>query len=442
MYDLYQIAMNGYSANGTSYWQGGRDGQLSDLPPAIQKYALDNNIPLENLIVAPDGGWSQPQGDSGNATWTDPTRQTAYDVTKGTSPGQSGGLFDLGGNYLGLGYVPKHDTFNDMMDGIAPVAAMIALAATGGAASGAFGAGAGAADAAGGMALAEGAYPASITGAEAAGAAAGTSTGMMIDAPTAVGSSVESYAGPEWSSEMAQAMQSMGMSPEEISAAQAELGAGTGVTADGMSLAEGAYPESITSGVNGAVDGAGGMGLQEGAYPSSITDGIDWAKAAALAKQYGVPISQIVGGLLSKIAANKTGGNLTALQQQSDPFGPYRKQYADRLNGMVADPAGSVASMPAYQAGIQAIKTAGAGHGYMGSGNMDAAMLKYGGNMWGDQAKFFAGLAGANISPSQNATFGTLEGQNAAAGNAGIVNIIKGLMGSAPLILNAVGRND
>lgn len=92
-------------------------------------------------------------------------------------------------------------------------------------------------------------------------------------------------------------------------------------------------------------------------------------------------------------------------QQQADPFGPYRKQYADQLAALQADPS-SVTKLPGYQAGIEAIKRSMAAQGFTGSGNMLGALAKYGGDFYNQAVNMYSGLAGAQFNPASGAQLG------------------------------------
>ena len=48
---------------------------------------------------------------------------------------------------------------------------------------------------------------------------------------------------------------------------------------------------------------------------------------------------------------------------------------------------------------MQAVQRSMAAQGYQGSGNMMAAMAKYGGDFYGQEVNRLASLGGANISP-------------------------------------------
>lgn len=84
--------------------------------------------------------------------------------------------------------------------------------------------------------------------------------------------------------------------------------------------------------------------------------------------------------------------------EKSDPFGPYRKGYADKLQALEANP-GLLKSTPGFLSGQDSISRSMASKGYLGSGNQAAALQRFGGDFYHQEAGRLATLAGANISP-------------------------------------------
>jgi hypothetical protein len=84
--------------------------------------------------------------------------------------------------------------------------------------------------------------------------------------------------------------------------------------------------------------------------------------------------------------------------QQENPFGPYRDEYALKLRALYNDPS-SITKMPGYDAGLTAVERKMASQGYLGSGNMMAALQKYGGDFFNAEADRLATLAGAKFAP-------------------------------------------
>lgn len=91
----------------------------------------------------------------------------------------------------------------------------------------------------------------------------------------------------------------------------------------------------------------------------------------------------------------------------SDPFGPYRQQYAQQLMALMADPS-TITKDPGYQfqldQGSQAVERFMASKGFLGSGNEGIALQQYGqdyaSKYLNEKVNQLAGLAGANITPN------------------------------------------
>lgn len=84
--------------------------------------------------------------------------------------------------------------------------------------------------------------------------------------------------------------------------------------------------------------------------------------------------------------------------EKSDPFGPYRKGYADKLQALEANP-GLLKSTPGFMAGQDSISRQMASKGYLGSGNQAASLQRFSGDFYNNEANRLATLAGANIAP-------------------------------------------
>jgi len=93
----------------------------------------------------------------------------------------------------------------------------------------------------------------------------------------------------------------------------------------------------------------------------------------------------------------------------SDPFGSQRPMYAAALANLMKNPA-SITEDPAYKfqrdQGEEAVVRQMAAKGYLGSGNMGTALIKYSGDFatgyYNDRIKTLAELAGAGIAPNFN----------------------------------------
>lgn len=92
---------------------------------------------------------------------------------------------------------------------------------------------------------------------------------------------------------------------------------------------------------------------------------------------------------------------------RSDPFGQYRGQYAEQLAGLMKDPS-SVTKDPGYEfardEGLNAVERKMASQGYLGSGNMAAALQEraqgFAGDYLNQRIATLAGLAGAGVNPN------------------------------------------
>lgn len=107
-------------------------------------------------------------------------------------------------------------------------------------------------------------------------------------------------------------------------------------------------------------------------------------------------------GLLKSDQMSKLAGQLANQRPPvMDPFGygPQRSQYATQLAALMANPA-AIGRYPGYQAGIDAVTRKMASQGYLGSGNMMAALQKYGGGFFNQESNRLAQLAGAQFAPS------------------------------------------
>lgn len=87
-----------------------------------------------------------------------------------------------------------------------------------------------------------------------------------------------------------------------------------------------------------------------------------------------------------------------------DPYAAYRSGAAAQLQSLQANPS-SITNTPGYQTGLEATQRTMAAQGYQGSGNMAAAVAKYGGDFYQQQLNNLAMLSGASnaYAPGQGA---------------------------------------
>ena len=106
----------------------------------------------------------------------------------------------------------------------------------------------------------------------------------------------------------------------------------------------------------------------------------------------------IGSGLYGLYQSGQTRKLAEQASRMNDPFGPYRGQYAQELSALRADPS-QVERIPGYQAGLNAVERKMASQGYLGSGNMMAALSQYGGDFFDKEVGRLSLLAGAQFAP-------------------------------------------
>lgn len=346
--------------------------------------------------------------------WTDPNTGWVY------SPNMEGGYNNEGGNFAGTqngwqanfpGFENSGDYyyingqqmplggtgFGDLMSStfhdLAPVAGMVVGGATLGAGLGALAAG----------------------GAGAAGGVGAADASLAVQ-----GNSINAFEGG-------------------LGAAGGGGGAGVGGMS-GMDLAADGAPGMSIDSAAPSLGGGGSAGMSQADIENLMRDGgaAGGAGGGGLSSLLQTPaglqaLTTLVGGGLSLASGNKASGQIQDLLNKSDPFAQYRPMYGQMLESQMTHP--NVAGLPGYQAGLEAVQRAGAGQGFTGSGNMEASLLKYGGDFWQQQEQNLATLAGANISPN-SAPFLNAIGGAQTSQNAGIVNLLKGGAGILPYLSN------
>ena len=171
------------------------------------------------------------------------------------------------------------------------------------------------------------------------------------------------------------------LSGMDLAADAGSLFAGNGAFAGGGATAPSMWQQlaQFVSGKGGSGGGAGSMSSLLGGPLSTA-----WSLGSGL---YGMKKSKD----MQKIAAQAAS--------MQDPFGPYRAGYANDLRALMSDPS-RITSMPGYKAGLDAVERKMASQGYLGSGNMMAALQKYGGDFFNQETARLAQLAGAQFGPS------------------------------------------
>ena len=218
-----------------------------------------------------------------------------------------------------------------------------------------------------------------------------------------------------------QAIQMANLSPAAAQAAG--LPAGAGMTWQDVA-AQAGIPYGTVPGARGGPGtstspsllqmlGQTGNGVTGGDIMNLIkANGISALGGSTGAMPWGSPGNLLTmgSGIYGLINAEQLKKQASLLQQQADPFGQYRSQYAGQLSALEANPS-SITTLPGYQAGMDAVTRSMGSQGYQGSGNMAAALQQYGGNFYNQEVQTLSGLAGANLNPAaagQLALTGTL----------------------------------
>lgn len=176
-------------------------------------------------------------------------------------------------------------------------------------------------------------------------------------------------------------------------------GAAPTFTGQQMAGAEGYW--GPTGGIsNTGTLGAGGMTPQpQGAIQAAASTGaMPWSGQAGGAPNMGWGSPGNVANILQGISGIAQSRNMQDRARQADPFAQYREQYGQRLQRLAEDPS-MIENEPGYQAGLRAVQRSMAAQGYTGSGNMMAAIAKYGQDFYERTANRYAGLAGAGVNP-------------------------------------------
>ena len=189
--------------------------------------------------------------------------------------------------------------------------------------------------------------------------------------------------------------------------AGAAAGTGLGTLAGGAGVSGGAGAgmsslagSTVYPGAAASADIAAPAGLASTAGTAAGLGTVGAGTAALSGASKIIPaLGTVATGVAGLAGANTIGNATTQAAATADPFGPYRKQYADMLAKLTADPS-SITSTPGYEAGMQAVQRAGAAQGYTDSGNLAASLQKYGGDFYNNEVSQLSQLAGANINPS------------------------------------------
>lgn len=242
------------------------------------------------------------------------------------------------------------------------------------------------------------------------------------------------------------------------------LGAGTGGLAAGFDLLGGetavnagasAVPLAGGAELGGAAGAAslvngGGGGSNPLDFNQSIADAtgaFDQAASAGVFNSFGAPlagagptggfsfpsISQIGSGfnIASSLYGMDQASQLKKLAMlQANKATPWQSAgggdlAAQQLLALLSGKT-DVSSLPGYKAGEQAVTRQGAANGWLGSGNMMAALKDYGSNFYNNAVTQLGGLAGAQFNPATSGSLALNGATNSAALNlAAMSNINK-----------------
>lgn len=153
----------------------------------------------------------------------------------------------------------------------------------------------------------------------------------------------------------------------------------------------------------------GGLGIASSLYGASLAGKIRSPNLPAISTLSGLssgaggvsvgapPLSAITGG--ASTVGGVPGGAVSLAGV--DPWGDIggRVLAGNQLKTLLTDPS-SITSMPDYEAGMQAVERSLASQGYQGSGNMMAALQKYGGQFYNQAVSRLSGLSGASQDPA------------------------------------------
>lgn len=128
--------------------------------------------------------------------------------------------------------------------------------------------------------------------------------------------------------------------------------------------------------------------------------------------------------------------------EAADPYAPYRKDAAEKLNALMADPS-SIKDTPEYKARQEAASRALAAQGYTGSGNAVLEAANQGGAAFQSAYDRLARLAGVDATPGGGYGTAMQNQQNADAqylsGLAGVGNNLTNLVGTIGGKMNTGG---
>jgi hypothetical protein len=112
--------------------------------------------------------------------------------------------------------------------------------------------------------------------------------------------------------------------------------------------------------------------------------------SSGIGSMFGMSGNQ-VGGTMDLLRGGFGLYQANQLKKASQPSAINRQAEAE-LAALMADPS-RVASLPGYEAGLEAVQRGMAAQGYLGSGNMATALLKYGGDFYNNALTQYGNLS-------------------------------------------------
>lgn len=210
---------------------------------------------------------------------------------------------------------------------------------------------------------------------------------------------------------------SLGLGAAGTLGSDAILPSTSGLTAADLSGAATAGAGAGTASLGGQTINPITGALTTAAPASPISQGLSlnpstWSLSNAAKSLGSLPLTSdlsIASGIYGMTQAQQLQqlAQMQAAQQQT--LFNQQQGYAGQLSQLSQNP-GMVTSLPGYQAGLQAVERSQAANGYLGSGNMMAALQQYGGQAYQQQFNNLSALSGLTNPPNNYAT------QTAAAG--------------------------
>lgn len=179
----------------------------------------------------------------------------------------------------------------------------------------------------------------------------------------------------------------MAGSPLGSMAASAGAGAGAADLMSALGMDPGFPAGDLGTGIAGDASLAGGFGAMGGIDPSVLTTGGGGGLAAGGGSVGTESFVDAMRRYLANVSKLKTakGGYMPAMRTAA---GIYSLMNARKVRKAMAPPnPADLPNLPGYQAGLEAVRRSMASQGYQGSGNMAAALQKYGGDFYNQEVR-------------------------------------------------------